>query len=84
MLTKNPITYLQDQLAQLTLVDVLRVAIPTVIALFLAVLAAWAQLGEVPSAAELTGMFLIGGALTILAFRGMRRHEAVESAMGQD
>lgn len=38
MLTKNPITYLQDQLAQLTLVDVLRVAIPTVIALFLAVL----------------------------------------------
>lgn len=50
----------------------------------IAVLAAWAQLGEVPSPAESTGMLLIGVALAILAVRGMRRHEAVESAMGQD
>ena len=38
MLTKNPITYLQDQLAQLTLADVLRAAIPTVVIVFLVAL----------------------------------------------
>jgi len=50
----------------------------------IAVLAAWMQLGEVPSTAEAVGMLLIGIALAIISIRGMRRHEQVEPAMGQD
>lgn len=49
-----------------------------------AVLSAWLQLHETPSAAEAAGMLLIGGALALIAARGMRRHEPVEPAMGQD
>lgn len=49
-----------------------------------AVLAAWLQLGETPSTAEAVGMALIGIALALIAARGMRRHETVEPAMGQD
>ena len=48
------------------------------------VLAAWAELGEVPTPAEGIGMLLIGAALVILCVRGMRRHEQVDPAMGQD
>jgi len=50
----------------------------------IAVFSAWIQLNEVPSIAEGIGMLLIGTALSIIALRGMRRHEAVEPAMGQD
>ncbi|MBU3736417.1 MAG: EamA family transporter, partial [Methylobacterium sp.] len=48
------------------------------------VLAAWAELGEVPTPAECIGMLLIGAALVTLSVRGMRRHEQVDPAMGQD
>lgn len=48
------------------------------------VLAAWAQLGEVPTSYEATGMLLIGMALVIISVRTMRKHEPVEPAMGQD
>ena len=50
----------------------------------IAVLSAWLQLGEVPSTAETIGMSLIGIALAIITFRGVKRHEPVDSAMGQD
>lgn len=50
----------------------------------IAVLAAWLQLAETPSLPELIGMTLIGTALALIAFRGMRRHEPVDPAMGQD
>lgn len=50
----------------------------------IAVLAAWAQLGEAPSATEATGMVLIGTALAIISARGMRQHENTDPAMGQD
>jgi drug/metabolite transporter (DMT)-like permease len=49
-----------------------------------AVLAAWLQLDEIPSTTEAIGMAMIGTALALIAARGMRRHEAVEPAMGQD
>lgn len=49
-----------------------------------AVLAAWLQLGEIPSTAEAIGMALIGSALALITARGVRRHEPVEPAMGQD
>ncbi len=48
------------------------------------VLAAWLQLHEIPTALEMAGMLLIGAALTMLALRGMQRHEAIEPAMAQE
>lgn len=48
------------------------------------VLAAWLQLNEIPSSLELTGMLLIVSALAIIAINGMRRHEAVDPAIGQE
>ena len=48
------------------------------------VLAAWWQLGEKPTAPEMMGMLLIGLSLVIISVRGMRKHEEVEPAMGQD
>lgn len=48
------------------------------------VLAAWVELNEVPSRLEMVGMLLIASALVIIALRGMRRHEAVEPAIGQE
>lgn len=48
------------------------------------VLAAWMQLNEVPSRLEMAGMLLIAMALAIIAIHSMRRHEAVESAIGQE
>lgn len=38
-----------------------------------AILTAWLQLGEMPSAAELLGMILVSVALAILSLRGIRR-----------
>ncbi len=48
------------------------------------VLAAWWQLGEIPTDAETAGMLLIGLSLVIISVRAMRKHEQVEPAMGQD
>ena len=48
------------------------------------VLAAWLELHEVPSQLEMTGMTLIVSALAIIAINGMRRHEAVDPAIGQE
>lgn len=48
------------------------------------VLAAWIELNEQPTFTETVGMLLIGLALVILSVRGMRRHEKVDPAMGQD
>lgn len=50
----------------------------------IAVLTAWLELNEIPSRLEVVGMLLIGGALTLIAVRGMHRHEAIESAMAQE
>lgn len=50
----------------------------------IAVLAAWVQLGEVPSWYEGTGMLLIACALVTIAVVGIKRHEAPDPAMGQD
>ncbi len=48
------------------------------------VLAAWLELHEAPSQLELTGMALIVSALAIIAIHGMRRHEEVDPAIGQE
>lgn len=48
------------------------------------VLAAWIQLGEVPSKPEAAGMLLIGFSLGMIAFLGMRRHEQPEPAIAQE
>lgn len=48
------------------------------------VLAAWMQLHEAPTAAELIGMLSIAFAIMVLAWRGMRRHEEVEPALAQE
>lgn len=48
------------------------------------VLAAWLELHEIPSQLETTGMALIVSALAIIAINGMRRHEAVDPAIGQE
>lgn len=48
------------------------------------VLAAWLELHEIPSQLEMTGMTLIVSALGIIAINGMRRHEEVDPAIGQE
>jgi drug/metabolite transporter (DMT)-like permease len=48
------------------------------------VLAAWAQLGEVPNAYEGIGMVLIGLALVVISVISIRKRTEVEPAMGQD
>ncbi|OIQ88506.1 hypothetical protein GALL_295880 [mine drainage metagenome] len=48
------------------------------------VLAAWMELHEVPSSLEMTGMLLIASALAIIAIHGMRSHEEVDPAIGQE
>lgn len=50
----------------------------------IAVLSAWLQLGEQPSAIEAVGMGLIIGALLVLSWISIRRHLQVDAAMGQD
>lgn len=50
----------------------------------IAVLSAWAQLGERPSAIEAAGMAMIIGALLVLSWVSIRRHLQVDAAMGQD
>jgi drug/metabolite transporter (DMT)-like permease len=48
------------------------------------VIAAWIELHEVPSHLEMAGMLLIASALAIIAIHGMRRHEEVDPAIGQE
>ncbi len=50
----------------------------------IAVLGAWLQLGERPSPRELAGMVLIGVALALLAWLGLRRREAPAEASPVD
>lgn len=48
------------------------------------VIAAWLELDEIPSKLEMVGMILIVSALAIIAVHGMRRHEEVDPAIGQE
>jgi len=48
------------------------------------VLAAWIQLHEVPSRLEMAGMLLIASSLMMIALHSMRKHEEVDSAIGQE
>lgn len=48
------------------------------------VMAAWMQLGEVPSAAELFGMVLIGLALILISYISINKRIPVDVAMGQE
>lgn len=50
----------------------------------IAVLSAALQLGELPSPSEAAGMLLIGSALLLLTILGVRKHEKVDSATGQE
>ena len=50
----------------------------------IAVLAAWIQIGEVPSTLEAIGMLLIVMALGLITYLGVRRHQLVDAALGQD
>ena len=50
----------------------------------IAVLSAWWQLGERPSPLEAFGMACIVGALLLISWISIRRHERVDAAMGQD
>lgn len=47
------------------------------------VLAAWMQLGEVPSKPEAIGMLLIASSLAMIALLAMRRHESPDPAIAQ-
>lgn len=48
------------------------------------VIAAWAQLNEVPDNAELLGMLLIGLALILISYISIKKHVPIDAAMGQD
>jgi drug/metabolite transporter (DMT)-like permease len=46
--------------------------------------AAWLQLNEVPNNTELIGMVLILMSLVIISIISIRKHQPIDSAMGQD
>jgi len=48
------------------------------------VMAAWAQLHEVPSRTEFIGMTLIALSLAIISIISIRKHTSIDPAMGQD
>jgi drug/metabolite transporter (DMT)-like permease len=48
------------------------------------VLAAWLELNEQPSIAELWGILFIVTSLVIISIRGMKKHQPVDPAMGQE
>ncbi len=48
------------------------------------VVAAWAQLGEVPNQFELVGMVLIAFSLVVISAITMRKHQVVEYTQGQE
>lgn len=49
-----------------------------------AVLAAWLELAEVPTALEIVGMVLIGAALVAIAAQSTRRHETTAPTIAQE
>jgi drug/metabolite transporter (DMT)-like permease len=48
------------------------------------VLAAWLELGEIPDAAELIGMLVIVGSLTLVSAQAIRDHRRVNPVMAQE
>jgi drug/metabolite transporter (DMT)-like permease len=56
----------------------------TLLAPVIGVLAAWIELSEQPSHGELWGILFILVSLVIISIRGMKKHQAVEPAMGQE
>jgi drug/metabolite transporter (DMT)-like permease len=48
------------------------------------VIAAWVQLGEVPSQTELIGMVLIAFALVVISVITMRNRQPIEYTQGQE
>lgn len=56
----------------------------TLLAPVIGVLAAWIELSEQPSHGELWGILFILVSLVIISIRGIKKHQAVEPAMGQE
>ena len=56
----------------------------SMLAPLIGVIAAWAQLGEVPSVFEGWGMILIAIALVLISSHAIRQHREIDPAMGQD
>ncbi len=56
----------------------------SMLAPLIGVLAAWIQLGEVPSLVEGWGMVLIAIALIMISYHAIRQHQEIDPAMGQD
>ncbi|MDZ4098248.1 MAG: EamA family transporter, partial [Methylophilaceae bacterium] len=56
----------------------------TLLAPVIGVLAAWIELSEQPSHGELWGILFIIVSLVIISIRGMKKHQAVDPAMGQE
>ncbi|MBU3644469.1 MAG: DMT family transporter, partial [Candidatus Methylopumilus sp.] len=56
----------------------------SMLAPLIGVIAAWAQLGEVPSVFEGWGMILIAIALVLISSHAIRQHTEIDPAMGQD
>lgn len=56
----------------------------TLLAPVIGVLAAWVELSEQPSHGELWGILFIIVSLVIISIRGMKKHQPVDPAMGQE
>lgn len=56
----------------------------TLLAPVIGVLAAWVELSEQPSYGELWGILFIIVSLVIISIRGMKKHQPVDPAMGQE
>jgi drug/metabolite transporter (DMT)-like permease len=56
----------------------------SMLAPLIGVIAAWMQLGEVPTVLEGWGMVLIAIALVLISYHAIKQHEEIDSAMGQD
>lgn len=56
----------------------------TLLAPVIGVLAAWIELSERPSHGELWGILFIIVSLVIISIRGMKKHQPVDPAMGQE
>jgi drug/metabolite transporter (DMT)-like permease len=48
------------------------------------VLAAWLQLGEVPTTMELTGMIFVAFALVVISLITIKKHQSIDIAQGQE
>lgn len=56
----------------------------SMLAPIIGVLAAWVQLGEVPTPMELTGMMLVIFALLLITVTTIRKHQPIDAAQGQE